>query len=81
MIMKTKYKCSERDLRDLYLKPGGGCLKHISDKKDLLYLKGRETFPAIYVPTVVGGNAGVTSRWRSLTGEVGLLIWFQVITL
>ena len=79
--MKTKYKCSERDLRDLYLKPGGGCLKQISDTKDLLYLESRETFPAIYVPAVVGGNAGVTSRWRCLTVEVGLLIWFQVIRL
>ena len=75
--MKTRYKCSERDLRDLYLKPGGGCLKHISDTKILLYLKGRETFPAIHVPAVVGGNAGVTSRWRSLTVEVGLLICFK----
>ena len=77
MIMKTRYKCSERDLREIYLKPGGGYLKHISDTKILLYLKGRETFPAIYVPAVVGRNAGVTSRWRSLTVEVGLLICFK----
>ena len=50
MIMKTKYQCSERDLREIYLKPGWGCLKHISDTKFCFTLKAEKLFPPSMYP-------------------------------